>query len=214
LLDGAPVPVAVVPNGVDVEEFPVVTPAERAQARAEFGVPAGGFVVAFIGDYTTPRKGLGVLLDAVGKGPANEYLLVAGRGHRVEVSARASALAIAGRVRLLGVVPARDVLAAADVVAVPSWYEPFSLVALEAAARGIPAVVSAAAGAAAILGEAAVVFAPGDAGQLRLAIDEVREHPGRAGQRATVARGIAETLRWDAVTEQAARVIEDVASGA
>src|SRR5207249_10264804 len=61
-----PSQVTVVPNGVRPDEFPTITPARRAEARRRLGLPADAFVVAFAGEYRTPRKGLAPLIDAVG----------------------------------------------------------------------------------------------------------------------------------------------------
>src|SRR5437867_2029256 len=70
----------VVPNGVVLEEFPAVTPARRVEARKRLGLSPDAFVVVFVGEYRTPRKGVGPLIEAVGLGLEGEHLLVAGRG--------------------------------------------------------------------------------------------------------------------------------------
>jgi glycosyltransferase involved in cell wall biosynthesis len=71
-------------------------------------------------------------------------LVIAGDGSlRGALEAEAAALGIADRVHLLGArndVP--DVLAALDVFAMPSEWEPFGLAAAEAMAAGLPVVAS------------------------------------------------------------------------
>lgn len=203
---GAP-PVAVVPNGVDPEEFPVVTPEARAEARAAFGLAPEAFVVGFVGEFNTPRKGLAPLVGALASGDGSEILLVAGDGPAERVAP------LGGRARLLGHVdPVRPLFAAADVVAVPSLTEPFSLVALEAASSGLPVLVSARAGAAAWLGSSAVpIEDPGDPACIRRALDAVRADPGRAAALGARARAVAESMTWRATASRAVAVLEEVA---
>ena len=204
--------VRVVPNGLDLDEFSPVTPAERADARVELGIEPDRFVIAFLGDYQTPRKGLEPLLGAVASGPPDEMLVVAARGDDGALVARARSLGIADRVTAIGFAPPKLVYAAADVVAVPSLYEPFSLVTLEAAARCVPVVVSARAGAAPLLdGGGHIVDRPEEPGALRAAIDGVRADREDAAARVRVARAAVEGLTWRVVAGHAATVIEELA---
>jgi glycosyltransferase involved in cell wall biosynthesis len=195
ILGGSAVPSVVVPNGVDVDEFPVVTPEERSAERARLALPDSAFVVA------------------IAMSGNDDRLLVAGRGDTEALMAGARRRGIADRVLAPGFSEPAKILAVADAVAIPSTYEPFSLVALEAAARGIPVVVSAAAGAAAVLENAAVVIDdPTDPARIRAALGRVQDDLDGARARARMARQIAEGLRWEIVTERAARVIEKAAA--
>jgi glycosyltransferase involved in cell wall biosynthesis len=204
--------VAVVPQGVDLDEFAVVTNGERATARAALGIAPDRFVVAFVGDYATTRKGLEPLLQALTLGSdPRELLVVAGRGDDGAMRARIAALAISDRVRPVGFQPARAVIAAADAVVVPSLYEPFSLVALEAAACGVPVVATSAVGAAPLLGAGALVVPPGDADALRAAIDTLARDPDQRTQRGTAGRAAVADLAWDGCMRAAAIAIEAVA---
>lgn len=66
---------------------------------------------------------------------------------------------------------------AAEMVIVASRYESFSLVAVEALARGVPLVASDAGALPEVVGEAALTFPSGDAGSLALRIRELAGHP-------------------------------------
>lgn len=189
-------PHTVVPNGVDPAEMGPVTPTRRLCARRALGVPPDVWTVAFVGEHHTNRKGLGPLLAAIAAG--DEHLIVAGDGDAAALRARAHALGAGNRVHSIGVRPADEVLAAADAVAVPSLYEPFSLVALEAAATGLPLVLSARAGAAEHLGEAAFLLErPWDPGDIRRALDELRRSPPAAlARRLEHGRAVARELAW------------------
>jgi UDP-glucose:(heptosyl)LPS alpha-1,3-glucosyltransferase len=138
--------VRVVRNGVDVARFRVPDAAARTAARARLALD--GPTIAFIGSGFE-RKGLDRLLLALAapEAPRPVTLLVAGADSHARAHARRAA-ALGVQARFLGpLADVREVLAAADVLALPARYEPFGLVVLEALASGIPAVLSAAVGA-------------------------------------------------------------------
>jgi glycosyltransferase involved in cell wall biosynthesis len=197
----------VVPNGVDLGLFGPVSTDDRNRARATLGVPRDAFVVAFVGEYHTGRKGLVPLLNAISLGPEVEHLVIAGSGPARWLDRETIRLGIQPRVHGVGVVPAQRVLAAADVAAVPSSYEPYSLVALEAAAMGLPVVISADAGAAEQLGLGAITLSRPDANEMRVALDRLRCDPGLAAQTGRAARKAALRLDWSATSADAATAI-------
>jgi glycogen(starch) synthase len=81
-------------------------------------------------------------------------------------------------------------LAAADVVVLPSKYEPFGIVALEAAAAGAPLVASTAGGLGEVVvhGETGLAFTPGDVDGLAAAVRAVLDDPPAAKRRAKAAK--------------------------
>lgn len=209
---GVPAPrVVAVPNGIDVDEFPPPDGPRRRAARTRWGLPAEAWVVAFVGEYNTSRKGLDVLVDAVARGRRDEHLVVAGSGDRAALARRAEALGAGDRVHAIGFAEADEVLAAADAAAVPSRYEPFSIVALEAAASRVPLVLSARAGAADRLsGAAVIVDDPEDVAALRRGLDRLREDPGATAALVERAFAVAEALSWPRVAAEAADAVESV----
>jgi glycosyltransferase involved in cell wall biosynthesis len=94
-----------------------------------------------------PKKGLDVLLDAL-VGLPDVYLWMAGDGPlEADLKSQATRLGLDERVRFLGWRTDRGaLLAACDVVAFPSRYEPFGTVTVEAWAARKPLVVADAAG--------------------------------------------------------------------
>lgn len=96
------------------------------------------------------KKGIDTLLDAL-PGLDGVYAWIAGSGPlEQDLRAQATRLGLDHRVRFLGWRNDRaDLLAACDVVAFPSRYEPFGTVTVEAWAAGKPLVVADAAGPAA-----------------------------------------------------------------
>ncbi|HYN57754.1 MAG TPA: glycosyltransferase family 4 protein [Motilibacterales bacterium] len=138
------------------------------------------------------EKGLQTLVSAMPalrRAHPGIRLLVAGRGSYLDdVQRQAANLGLDGSVRFLGWVSEEDlraIVAAADVAIAPSLYEPFGLVALEAAAMGTPLVVSNAGGLAEFAedGARALTFTPGDAASLEGAVNATLADP-----RATAAR--------------------------
>jgi len=144
---------SVVYNGVDLDRF---HPDHRARARGPtreaLGLSEGNWVVLFVGSGFE-RKGLGPLIEGLARlRDRRAALVVAGKGDPAPYRRRALALGIADRVHWLG--PRTDVerlYAMADAVALPSRYEPFGNVHLEALACGLPVLTSRWAGGAEIV---------------------------------------------------------------
>jgi len=137
--------VAVIPNGVDPSEL---RPSGDLQAlRREFAEPHEKLVL-LVGRLVY-EKGFQLALDAlpeVIERVGNVRFLVAGSGtHEAELKAQAERLGLAGHGTFLGWI-GDDVLHSlyriADLCVVPSIYEPFGLVALEAMASGCPCIVA------------------------------------------------------------------------
>jgi UDP-glucose:(heptosyl)LPS alpha-1,3-glucosyltransferase len=167
----------VVYNGVDLARFhPDNRGRHRALARAEAGVEADAWVTLFAGSGFE-RKGLATALEALATVEDRaSRLLVVGKGDTRPYQALATRLGIASRVTWLGARP--DVerwYAAADALALPTRYEPFGNVHLEALASGLPVVTTTAAGGAEAIGpECGAVVAPGDPPAVAAALDRLR----------------------------------------
>lgn len=114
--------------------------------RAPLNTPAAAPLLLALGRLH-PKKGFDVLLRALAAVPG-AWLWIAGEGElRQELEALAAALGVAPRVRFLGWRTDREaLLAACDLCVMPSRYEPFGTVMIEAWAAGRPLVVAAAAG--------------------------------------------------------------------
>lgn len=130
----------VIPHGVDSERFRP-NPLARRIVRAQHGFADEDLVAVFVGgDWH--RKRLALAIDAIAQ-TDRWKLLVVGHGHRPAYEQHARDLAVADRVSFAGQthdVPAY--LAASDVFLLPTEYETFCLVAFEAAAVGLPMLVS------------------------------------------------------------------------
>lgn len=135
-----------VPCGVDTDHF---RPMGRLQVRRRLGFPDDEPLVLFVGRIE-PLKGIDILLRAAAETEGRFRLLVVGgdsqdAGRKSELSRLADDLGIADRVVFRDAVPHDELplyFNAADVCVVPSYYESFGLVAVEAMACGVPVVAS------------------------------------------------------------------------
>jgi L-malate glycosyltransferase len=185
---GVATPIEIVPSGVDVERFVAVDEAARAAARTALHLDPTEPVLAMVASLH-PRKGHDVLLEsltALGTRGLRPACLLAGTGpERERLEARGEASGLAAQLRWLGrVEDVRPLLAAADVVVLPSLAEGLGVAALEALAVGRPLVASAVGGLREVVrdGTDGLLVAPGDPAALAEAI-------GRClGDRALAAR--------------------------
>ncbi len=178
LFELPPDKVDVIPNGIDLDAW-TVSEDDVAAARAAHG--STGPVVLFSGRLEW-EKGVHTLLDAMPRLRRRFpglRLVVVGRGTQQDaLQAQARRLRLGRSVVFTGWLSEHELRAvsgAADVAVVPSVYEPFGLVALEAAALGTPLVVADTGGLAEIVehGETGLVFPPLDPPALADAVTEV-----------------------------------------
>ncbi|HMW45348.1 MAG TPA: glycosyltransferase family 4 protein, partial [Solirubrobacterales bacterium] len=139
--------ISVIPNGIDPDDLPAEDPVELARLRAQFADPDENLVL-LIGRLVY-EKGFQLALEAM---PAvieklpNTRFLVAGSGtHEAELHKQAKDLGLMEHGTFLGWI-GDDVLHSlyriADLTVVPSIYEPFGLVALEAMASECPCIAA------------------------------------------------------------------------
>lgn len=150
--------IRVIRNGVDVGRF--VPPDEEARRKARaLGNVAEGERVVLLAGSGFERKGVTAAIRVMPHLSTCPTLVVAGRGDPGRYLRLAASLGVADRVRFVGPVP--DMLSwyhAADALLLPTLYDPFANVVLEALACGLPVVTTAANGAAEVLtGDTGVV---------------------------------------------------------
>ncbi|MGH9230999.1 MAG: glycosyltransferase family 4 protein [Acidimicrobiales bacterium] len=199
---GRPLPVTVVPPGVDTERFRPLDPEQRDKARARFGLPQEGRVVLSL-SRLVPRKGMDVLIEAAARVGSTRADLVVAIGGSGRDRARLDRLVsrTGAPVRMLGRVPddeLADLYGCADVFAMlcrNRWggleQEGFGIVFLEAAACGVPQVAGDSGGAAEAVADGAtglVVERPSDAGAVAGALAGLLDDPDRRRAMGAAAR--------------------------
>jgi len=207
--------VRVVGNGID----------ESAVARAAVmrSRHTDSPVVLYTGRFVE-RKGIRELLDAVPRvlerAPSTHFVLAGGhRGSTGEQTASywlpPTLRPYSSRIRFTGWLSPAEVArwyARAEILAVPSWYEPFGMVVLEGMLYGIPIVAADVGGPAEILSHdrTGLLCAPRDAAGLadalvRLVADEaLRTRLGVAG-----AREVRRTWLWPSVIRKVRAVYDE-----
>ncbi|GFG49915.1 glycogen synthase [Mycolicibacterium agri] len=143
----------------------------------------------------------GTTLTVAGDGTQYDWLVGQARKHKV-----LKAVTFVGRVDHEGLV---RLLHAADAAVLPSHYEPFGIVALEAAATGTPLVTSnvGGLGEAVINGQTGISFPPRNIAALAAAVRAVLDDPDAAQQRAIAARErLTSAFDWHTVADETAEV--------
>ena len=199
---GQPLPITVVPPGVDIERFRPLTDDERRAARQHHGLPVDAELIVSI-SRLVPRKGFDTAIRAVAKlapGRPDLVLAIAGRGRD---QARLEKLAdeLGAPVRFLGRVPNDELPAlygCADLFTMlcrNRWggleQEGFGIVFVEAAACGVPQVAGDSGGAAEAVadGETGLVMRnPDDVDAAAAAFESLLDDHTR---RASMAQGVA-----------------------
>jgi glycogen(starch) synthase len=203
----------VIPNGIAPKRMRKRA-SSRAAVRETYDVP----LLVFSGRLEW-EKGVHTLIDALPKirrHVGSFHVVIAGRGSTDEnLRAQVAAKRMKSRVSFVGWLPERelqDLVGAADLVVVPSIYEPFGMVALEAAALGAPLIVSGAGGLAELVthGVSGRVFSAGDPDALAGAIIGALEDPATTTRMARAAR--ARALRdygWPVIADRTVQVYEE-----
>ncbi len=205
--------VAVVGNGYDPEQFsPLRAAMVSADLRDEVGFGQEDRVLLMVANEYA-RKGLDVVLEAMAdprlaRGPSRTRLLLAGRSDPRAYRPMIERLGLARDVVWLGAVD--DVArcyGAADLLVLPTRYEPFGSVIVEALACGLPVVTSALAGASPLVDPGRngfVLERPEDPGELATVLVQALD-PATLGQLAQAAPSSVAGCRW---TDAVARLEE------
>lgn len=169
----------IVPNGIDPARF--TRPADPAlRARLD---PSQGRPLVFTAARLAPQKGLDLLLEAAALVPEARFVIAGDGPERGALEARAAALGVAPRLRLLGTRDdVADWLAACDLYVLPSLFEGLPISVLEAMAASKPVVATRIGGTdeAVADGETGILVTPGDASALAGAIRTFISDPERA----------------------------------
>jgi glycosyltransferase involved in cell wall biosynthesis len=199
--------VQIVPLGVDTRLFRPRPDRPRVKGR-----------IVTVTSADSPLKGLSTLLRAVAKLATEReaHLMVVG-SPSVATRELVALLALGDRVTFANGLPDEEyaqLLASAEVAVVPSLYEGFSLPAVEHLASGTPLVASRAGALPEVVGDAAVLFKPGDPEELAAALRALLDDGAARAEQA--ARGLArvgERFAWPAVAAATAGLYRKAING-
>ena len=210
--------VSMVPNGVDADIWAPVAPSSSGNGN---GDGDGPLVVAW--GRVVHEKGFQTLVDAAARLRSEVpglRVVIAGRGPYLdELRQIAHRSGVDGTVSFAGFVPdaeLRALLHQARAVVIPSYYEPFGIVALEALASGAPLVAARSGGLAEILGgtDAAQLFPAGDAAALADCLRRVLDDAGLAARSQAAGDALLRgQYAWPAIAEQTVAVYERTLRG-
>jgi glycosyltransferase involved in cell wall biosynthesis len=200
--------IRVIPNGVDLGEFAGVgTRKDR-----------DGLVGLFVGRLDPDQKGLDVLVRAMSKLPQNYPLrlrLVGEDWGGAELLRHlAQRLGVADRVTMVGKVPRPEVVrefAEADFLVLPSRFEPFGIVLLEAMAAGLPVVASRVGGIPEIVseGETGLLVEPDNPDALAEALRLLCQNESLRFSMGRSARERVKRYAWDSVVPRILSVFSE-----
>ncbi|ACK71657.1 glycosyl transferase group 1 [Gloeothece citriformis PCC 7424] len=206
----------IIPCGTDIERFGAVSSSE---ARLKLGIPRSSLVVLYVGRFDQ-RKGIETLVRAMGHsifpGLADIRLIIVGGSRpgqsdgieRERIEAIVDELGLRDYTTFPGQIDHETLpyyYAAANLCVVPSHYEPFGLVAIEAMAAGTPVVASGVGGLqfTVVHEKTGLLCPPKDDKAFAQAIDSILSKPTWQAKLGKSARKRVETLfSWDGVAQQ------------
>ncbi len=222
----------ILPCGINPDVF---CPRPVAEARTQLGLTGDVLPVLFAGRLED-NKGPSVLIRAMAQ-VVREHpdlrsrvrLLIAGgslpgggtiQPEEEKVRSLVDQLGLADQVRFLGPLAQTDLAvhyAAAVTTVVPSFYETFGLVALEAMACGCPVVASRTGGLSHTVSHdrTGLLVPPGDVGALAGALGRLLRDPELVTRlRAPLRNGLPPSANWSSIADRAVSYYEEVAGEA
>jgi len=138
--------VDVIPNAIDTTKYQISV--DRGAVRQRYGVGYGEKLILCVGRLV-PQKGIEYFIRAIPsiakRYPEAKFVIVGEGWSRDILEAEAQASGQNRKIQFTGFASDQEVInlmTSADVLVVPSVYEPFGIVALEGMATGVPVVAS------------------------------------------------------------------------
>lgn len=215
----------IIRHGVDAVGFhPASQSAEamnhRRELRGKYGIGEQESVLVFVGAYE--RKGLSVAIEAMARLTPQVRslcrLVAVGSGPTESYRAQAAQAGVADRVLFIGhQKEIRPYYWMSDLFVLPTLYEPFGLVTMEAMACGLPAIVSRNTGASELMIDhesGSLIDDPSSAQEVAMRISDLVQNKNRQSAMAEKARAIAAARTWDVVADEYAAVIAECEASA
>jgi len=209
--------VDVIPNAIDATKYQ--TSADRGAVRQRYGVGYGEKLILCVGRLV-PQKGVEYFIRAIPtiakRYPEAKFIIVGEGWSRDILEAEASASGHGRKIRFTGFAPDQeviDLMTGADVLVVPSIYEPFGIVALEGMATGVPVVASKVGGLAEVIDHdrTGLFVYPRSPESIAWAIDRILSDPDHAKWLTENAKEkLHKAYSWEAVAMKTVEVYRKV----
>ncbi len=206
-----------IPNGVDAKEYEKDSDADLSSFRMKFALPEEK-IVLFVGRLVY-EKGIHVLVNAMPKilEKVNAKFVIVGSGYMKESLAEiVRNMGLTHKVLFTGFLDdetLRNLQKCADVSVVPSLFEPFGIVALEAMAAKSPVVVSDSGGLSEIVEHdvTGVKVYPNNSDSLAWGVTRVLLDEKYANWlRETAYKKVKENFSWEKISNQTKNVYKNV----
>jgi glycogen(starch) synthase len=178
--------VDVIPNAIDATKYQVSV--DRGAVKQRYGVGWGEKLVLCVGRLV-PQKGIEYFIQAIPavakRYPEARFVIVGEGWSRDILEAEARASGQGRKIQFTGFASDQEVInlmSSADVLVVPSVYEPFGIVALEGMATGVPVVASRVGGLSEVIehDRTGLFVYPKDPESIAWGIDKVLSDPNHA----------------------------------
>jgi len=208
--------IAVIQNAIDASEYS--RPVDKEVVKRRYGIGPYEKMVLFVGRLV-PQKGVEYLIKAVPRiihhhGKA-KFIITGDGWSRSHLENLAASTGYGDRIRFLGFVSDSELVEltmSADVLAIPSIYEPFGIVALEGMAAGVPIVAANIGGLADIVehDRTGVLTYPENPESIAWGVNKVLSDPGYMSWLIHNAKKkVHDVYSWEAVARKTSEVYEE-----
>lgn len=132
-------------NGIDTSRFEPSSDDEKIEMKKKLGLPLDKVIYSVVA-HNFRLKGIREIIESavlVKKNNPDFLIVVAGYGKQEPFLLQAEKAGVKDNIKFLGAVKTpEDVYKASDVYVQPTWYDPCSLVVLEAMASGLPVITT------------------------------------------------------------------------
>jgi len=208
--------ITVIPNAVDISKYEKQI--DREAVKRRYGIEPYERVVLFVGRLV-PQKGVEYLIRAIPlilQQHGNVKFVIAGDGWSKDyLEDLARSVGFIDKIRFLGFISdseLTELTMSADVLVVPSVYEPFGIVALEGMAAGVPVVAANVGGLSEIIehDRTGVLVYPKNFESIAWGVNRVLSDPGYSNWLVQNAkRKVQEAYSWEAVAQRTIEVYEE-----
>jgi len=207
--------IVVIPNGIDTDEI--------SFKKVNSPGHGNGKTLMFAGRIDIDQKGLDLLVEAfaylVKYNPELDLVLIGPdwNDSTKRLKQLSVKLGVGEKVHFFGYMERSDYLrnlGSADLFILPSRFEPFGIVLLEAIASGVPIVASNVGAIPEILqrGKFGLLFDAGDVDSLFRQLQNALSNEGESEKRAKAAAGSLEKYSWASIAKATKRVYADILS--